>query len=219
MRKIAVLTGDLIGSTESPPGVLEATMARLSAAAGEVAGWTGARSGPENTHFTRYRGDGWQMVVTDPALALRAALFLLARLRAGKGLLDSRIAIGIGAAESLGSAGLSDARGAAFEASGRGLDGIGRQRQLAVAGEGVTALHEVIVDLLEEHARHWTREQAEAAALWLDPANPTLADVAPRLGISPQAVNYRLSGGSVQAIRRALAGWEAGFAEAEGRAR
>lgn len=215
MRKIAVLTGDLIGSTEAPPAVLEATMAQLAEGAEEVAGWTR----PEGTHFTRYRGDGWQMAVAEPALALRAALLLLARLRAGRGLLDSRIAIGIGPAESLGTADLSDARGGAFEASGRGLDGMGRQRQLAVAGQGVTALHEVIVDLLEEHARHWTREQAEAAALWLDPGNPTLADVAPRLGISPQAVNYRLTGGSVQAIRRALAGWEAGFAAAEGRAR
>ncbi len=131
------------------------------------------------------------------------------------GLLDSRIAIGLGPAESLGTADLSDARGAAFEASGRGLDGMGRQRQLAVAGPGVTALHRVIVELLEEHARRWTREQAEAAALWLHPGNPTLADVAPRLGITPQAVNYRLSGGSVQAIRRALAGWEAALAGGE----
>lgn len=207
MQSIAVLTGDLIGSTEAPPAVLEATMARLAEAAAEVGRWQGAPA-----RFLRHRGDGWQMVVTDPALGLRAALFLLARLRAGRGLLDSRIAIGLGPAESLGTADLSDARGAAFEASGRGLDGMGRQRQLAVAGPGVTALHRVIVELLEEHARRWTREQAEAAALWLHPGSPTLADVAPRLGITPQAVNYRLSGGSVQAIRRALAGWEAALA-------
>ena len=47
-----------------------------------------------------------------------------------------------------------------------------------------------------------------AAALYLGPDNPTLADIAPRLGISAQAVNYRLAGAGAPAIRRALAQWE-----------
>ena len=42
-------------------------------------------------------------------------------------------------------------------------------------------------------------------ALYLAPDNPTLTDIAPRLGISPQAVNYRLSGGGATAIRHACA--------------
>ena len=48
----------------------------------------------------------------------------------------------------------------------------------------------------------------ETGPIALHPDNPTLNHMAPVLGISPQAVNYRLSGGSVQAIRRALTGWE-----------
>ena len=40
---------------------------------------------------------------------------------------------------------------------------------------------------------------------------PTLAEIAPPLGISAQAVNYRLSGAGAPAIRRSLRAWEETF--------
>jgi hypothetical protein len=89
-----------------------------------------------------------------------------------------------------------------------------RTRRLTIDGEGVTALHRIIVDLLDERTARWSREQAEAMALHLAPDNPTLTDIAPRLGISPQAVNYRLAGAGGTAIRHALRDWEADFARA-----
>ena len=63
------------------------------------------------------------------------------------------------------------------------------QLRLTIDGEGVTTLHRIVVDLLDERTARWSREQAEAMALHLAPDNPTLTDIAPRLGISPQAVN------------------------------
>jgi hypothetical protein len=206
----AVLTGDLIGSTKAAPASLEHAIDLLADTAGAVAGWLPPG---EDTRFTRYRGDGWQMVVAEPGLALRAVLLLSARLRAADLGLATRAAIGIGAVESLGSGSLADARGPAFEASGRALDHMARTRRLAIEGEGVTALHRIVVDLLDERTERWTRQQAEAMqlALPLHKDEPTLAEIAAPLGISAQAVNYRLSGAGAPAIRRSLRAWEDTF--------
>jgi hypothetical protein len=203
-RTAAILTGDLIGSTEASPAALERAMEVLAHAAGEISSWTRGA----DTRFTRYRGDGWQIHLAEPGLALRAALVLAARLRAADTGLATRAAIGIGPVEGLGTDSLADARGPAFEASGHALDRMRHGRRLAIDGERVTTLHRIIVELLDEWAKHWTAEQAEATALYLHPDNPTLADIAPRLAISPQAVNYRLSGAGGPAIRRALRAWE-----------
>jgi hypothetical protein len=78
----------------------------------------------------------------------------------------------------------------------------------------VAPLHHGIVDLLDERSTRWTRPQAEATALYLHPDDPTLTDIAPLLGISAQAVNYRLAGAGAPAIRRALQAWEQSFAPA-----
>ena len=207
----AVLTGDLIGSTKAAPDALETAMALLAKAGAELSAWTDRR----DAHFTRFRGDGWQIVVADPGLALRAALFLTARLRAADLDLATRIAIGIGEIDSLGKASLADARGSAFEASGRTLDHMGRTRRLAIEGDGITSFHRIILELLDELASRWTRQQAEATALYLHPDNPTLEQIAPQLGISAQAVNYRLSGAGAPAIRRALRAWEDAFAQGQ----
>ncbi len=45
--------------------------------------------------FTRYRGDGWQVYLEDPGIALSSVLYICAGLRA-TGCLESRIALGLG---------------------------------------------------------------------------------------------------------------------------
>jgi hypothetical protein len=179
--RVAVLSGDLIRSSDAQIDALDRTMAELSGATENFNGWN-----RDAVRFTRFRGDGWQMRVADPDLSLRLALYLLARLRSKPDLLGTRISIGIGPESYAGSKDLSDARGKAFELSGRGLDKMGPKRRLVVAGQGLTRLHPVVAELLEQLARKWTVEQAEA-------------------------VNYRLSGGDVQVMRNALAGWEEAF--------
>lgn len=203
-KSVAIITGDLVGSSQAGPDVLDRAMAALEASARVVAGWT---PGGE-ARFTRYRGDGWQTHVARPALALRGAVFLFARLRAADLGLATRAAIGVGEVGSLGTRSLADARGPAFEASGHALDDMGRLRRLTIEGEGITDLHRIVVDLLDERIGRWTRNQAEAVALYLLPGNPTLHDLAPELGITAQAVNYRLTGAGAPAIRRSLATWE-----------
>ena len=170
-------------------------MDALSEAARGAAAWT---PGSE-ARFTRFRGDGWQVHVSAPPLALRTALALVAALRASDAGLATRIAIGIGRVEGLGTDTLADAHGPAFETSGRSLDHMPRTRRLTIEGDGVTPLHRVVVELLDDRTGRLSREQAQALA-------QALLD---RVGLADKAQAYprQLFGGQQQrvAIARALA--------------
>ncbi len=203
----AVLTGDFIGSAETGATALQSSMHEVASIAFEINHWPGNR----DTRFTRSRGDGWQLVLYQPGDCLRAALMLQARLRAVPEAIPTRISIGVGPAESLGTTDLSDASGAAFTASGQGLDQMYRLQRLAIRCGRLTPFLQSLVTLSDEVARRWTREQAEAICLALQPGNPTLAEMAEELAISKQAVNYRLTGASLRALRLALRSWEDGF--------
>ena len=81
MPHAAVLTGDLIASTHADPTVTEHAVADLASAAADIAKWTDA-----DTRFTRFRGDGWQIVLTaQTVLALRAAVYMIARSEGAQG--------------------------------------------------------------------------------------------------------------------------------------
>ncbi|MFM7336567.1 MAG: hypothetical protein ACKO1H_19530, partial [Tabrizicola sp.] len=155
------------------------------------------------------RGDGWQIVLAEPRLSLRAAVVIQGRLIAlGQ---QSRFSIGIGPAETLGSADLSDATGAAFELSGRGLDQMAEPWRIVINGGQVGEEDRIIADLLGERMGRWTTAQAEAAAMHLAAPHRvvTLHEIGASLAISPQAVNDRLRGAGGQTIASALRRWEA----------
>ena len=199
MAQVAVLTGDLIASTAAPDGGA-AALTILADTAEEIAAWTG-----QPTRFTRFRGDGWQMILAQPGLVLRAALLIAARLAAARAT-PTRLAIGLGGIDHPGTADLSDARGAAFSASGRALDHLPRGRRWALAGG--TDWQSALLALAEWQATGWTQEQAQAMALALPPGAPRQADLAARLGITRQAFAARLSGAGLAAWEPALRAFE-----------
>lgn len=200
----AVLTGDLIRSTSSDQSLVEAAMSTLSDAADTIRTWRHIRE----PRFTRFRGDGWHIVLSEPLCAFRAAIFMHSRLRTTNTGMLSRISIGIGGVESLGTNNLSDAHGSAFRISGRGLDTMRRGQLLTVSGDGITPLRRAIILLAAERASRWSTEQAEAVSLDLSGDTSSLADAASKLGISPQAVSARLSSAGFQAMREAIEIWE-----------
>lgn len=201
---IAVLTGDLIASTDQKASVVDAAMGQIKAAADAVARWLFNT----DTRFTRFRGDGWQICLAEPQFCLRAALFVAATLRAGEFRMQTRISIAIGAADSLGTADLSDASGEAFQLSGRQLDTMSRTANIALTGTGIGDRDRIIARQMFERTSRWTPPQAEAMALYLHPDNPTMLDIASQFGITPQAVNYRLGGGGAVNLRTNLQLWE-----------
>jgi len=218
----AVLTGDLVGSTRAGSVRVEHTMQILSRNLPNGIGWGWTA---QDLRFTRFRGDGWQMLLSEPAVALRWSVVLLAALHADRQALGSRIAIGIGPVATIGSHDLSDASGGAFEASGRCLDAMHRDERLFLMGAetcatgtgrngaGVIPAEKAATILINERISRWSVEQAEAAAHFLHPNKPPATEIAVRLGITPQAVSYRLKGAGAKALREALETLESGWIE------
>lgn len=178
----AVLTGDLIGSTEVATAQVEAAMNVLAETAKKIG---------STTFFTRSRGDGWQLFLDDPGHCLWATVFLVANLRTAELGLETRISVGLGSAELRGS-NLSEAWGTAFIASGRGLDEMPKGQMLALEGEGTDAFQRRIFAFVEDRIRRWSREQAESMALTITGEDTlTQSELARLLGVTRQAIAAR----------------------------
>lgn len=205
----AVLTGDLVASTEAGPHSVNGAMAVLSVAATDIAGWgISGQTVVGETHFTRFRGDGWQILVPPALFGLRAALLMYARLAADPGLPATRIAVGLAPVDQVPGPDLSDAHGAAFAVSGRALAQMDRAERLRLAGDGITPCLAAFIRLLDDRITDWTPEQAEAVAHAIAPDAPTQTAIAAALGITPQALSARLAGARWPTIRRILEEWE-----------
>jgi hypothetical protein len=193
----SILSGDIVKSTSLSQAELDGAMTVIHK--------TLQDRHHDSIHFTRYRGDGWQAASARPFDALDNAIAVLANLRVEG--FSSRIAIGIGTVDHLGTIDLSDARGAAFTASGHALDQMQRGQALALAGEGISNEDKAIAALLDERINRWTREQAEAVVKSLSPEKTTDRESAKSLGITPQAMSDRLHGAGFPSIWYALTLW------------
>jgi hypothetical protein len=190
----AVLTGDLIGSTEASPE-------RVEAALGVILRCFGPEFG-----FTRFRGDGWQIYLSNPGLGLHATVKIAAALRVGSDL-QSRIALGLGQADNVNLTNLASASGSAFVASGRALDDMPKNVRFGLEGDGVDPLHQRLIAMIDERMQSWSIEQTQAAALaWSRYQHPSIIEIAETLGISRQAVSARLRSAGFKQVD--LARWD-----------
>lgn len=194
----AALTGDIIRSRKAPPSALNHAFEILRQAAADF----GAQR-KLDLRFTRNRGDGWQVVLTDPIHCFDAIIYLIASLRAGQTGLDTRIAAAIAPVEDLGTRDLADASGDAFFVAGDALDTMPRAQQIVIAG--VSTAQTAIVDLTAQISARWTATQAQAVALALLHPDNTHDDIAATLGITRQAVQNRLAGAGFGAFDKARA--------------
>jgi hypothetical protein len=161
-QNYAVLTGDVVGSSnlddptrEMLPEALKKTSKAARSLFGNVV--------PLDADI--FRGDSWQLVVTDAKLGLRLAMFFRAHLHGNSPNtgLDTRIAIGIGQIKFLPKQ-VSQGDGAAFRESGTALESMPKNRRLVLSiadGEtpaGVTS----VVALIDALSLRWTEKQALA---------------------------------------------------------
>ncbi|MCU0906455.1 MAG: helix-turn-helix domain-containing protein [Rhodobacteraceae bacterium] len=200
----AVLLGDLVGSRRHAADAIDRAMRALADTADRLAPVTGP------ARFTRFRGDGWQLVTSRPEMTLRIGLCLMARLVAD-GSPETRVAIGVGQIDRLPEGDLGAASGSAFLRSGQALDDMPARRRLRLEGLLPTdrGLLDGMLHLTETVAARWSPLQAEAVLLALVPGRARQVELAQSLGISPQAVNQRLLGAGLPAIETALAAFEA----------
>lgn len=191
---IAVLTGDLVQSTSLSKNDVELRMSSVQKAAEQISGW-----GAE-TNFTRQSGDGWQIIVRPPGMALRAALFLRSELKRTGAKRVTRIFIATGPA-TISSSDLNTATDPVFVASGRGLKKMPKRALMGHdAGDGVSAA----VRLADHISQRWTTAQARVMGDALRPLEPSQSDIAKRHGISQQSVQQSLAAAGYSALIDAI---------------
>lgn len=158
----AVLTGDVVGSSkldDATRRLLPDALKKASKAARSLFGNTI----PLDADI--FRGDSWQLVVSDAKLGLRVALFFRAHLRGnspGIGL-DTRISIGIGQIKFLPKQQVSQGDGPAFRESGKMLESMPKSRRLAlsIADSEMPGVVSVVA-LIDVLMVRWTEKQALA---------------------------------------------------------
>jgi len=162
-HRYAVLTGDVIGSSKLNDATrreLPAVLRKVSQAAQSLYG--------ANIPLTVdvFRGDSWQMIVTDATLGLRVAIFFWSYLRShfpNTGL-DTRIAIGIGTIKFVPNGQIRQGDGPAFRESGWGLEAMAKRRRLTLAIANTTSPAEVapVIELIDTLMGRWTEKQSLA---------------------------------------------------------
>lgn len=158
----AVLTGDIVASRTLPPATrrqlpkvmqrCSATIARQFAAAGPVG-------------IDLYRGDGWQLLLQQPAAALRVATLIRATLRMSldRGAADTRVSIGVGGIDFLPGDEVSHGDGPAYRLSGAGLEELDRRcRMLVQIVDRSDPLLAALIATTDALITAWTPSQARA---------------------------------------------------------
>jgi hypothetical protein len=115
----AVVTGDVVQSARLSSQKFKDVQEIIRHASDEVAQFF-----PDRAPFPIevFRGDSWQLLITDPTDALRIGLFLRAYLRANAKHVDTRISIGVGPIDTQPAQTVGEGRGEAFRLSGELLD-------------------------------------------------------------------------------------------------
>jgi hypothetical protein len=160
-------------------------------------------------HFSRHRGDGWQVVLTKPEFTLRAALAFRTKLKALGKAFDSYI--GIAEGNHLGPIpeDLNETMGQTFVDSGFALEQIKNGRTEARMAPSV--LHndiEALLTLFDFILNGWTEKQAEAIYLNLVSKGYFINVRAKELGITRQALEKRLKSAGANHVTDALLIWE-----------
>ena len=205
-KYFAVLTGDIIKSSLLSKNDLDAVRSSLLNTVDVVKGWKrGLVKG--KTEF--FRGDAWQLLLMNPALAMRVGIFLRASLLA-EGKADSRISIGLGKVENISLNRVSLSTGEAFFLSGHGLDSITQHSNMTlVVPKSAQALSDwlpVVGHLCDSLIVQWTQRQAEVVCVAVGPKNLTHEKIAKKLSptVSKQAVTSVLNGANWHFIREAI---------------
>lgn len=212
-----VFTGDLVGSTGLPLHELHRARDIVLDAIRELSRWSDGLVVGEAEFF---RGDSWQLLLREPRLFLRAALYLRATLRSEGRDLDTRIGIGFGTVEKIERNRISLSVGDAFTASGRQLDAmsdaVGLSVQPPFGPNARLGWLDPLAALCSATMNSWSERQADIALRMLEPGNRRQVDIASDLSITKQSVSKTLGAIDFNAILSAIrwieeSEWEAAF--------
>lgn len=165
-RIYAVLTGDLVKSSKLTSDESQEAVQWLRDA---VKKFESLHPQSISGELDTFRHDSWQMLMTQPVLSLRAAIYFRTALKLHsdkKAKYDTRISIGVGEVQAIAEARVSDSRGPAFTISGKNLDTMDRNRLVCEAQDkgstGFAVMGRVAVPLLDCVVSDWTSTEAHA---------------------------------------------------------
>jgi len=163
-RTYAVITGDIVGSSKLAPLPREELYGLMRQGASVMRSWL-RQAMPLDVDV--YGGDHWQVLLTDPAKALAAALFYRAFLLAYGDGIDTRLAVGTGTVDFVPADRVSEGDGEAFRLSGRALNEASDNRRMwfASAGQRERWRWDMVFDLIDSIiAQDWTPKRALAVS-------------------------------------------------------
>ncbi len=207
----AVLTGDVVASSQYEPSELMKIMERLRQGSED---FSAAFPGVVCGKLAVFSGDGWQMLLTDWRKALRAAAFMRAVVKADEKLkVDTRIAIGLGRVDqaTLNLDKISELTGEAFERSGRALKEMKKPFLMTWAMPGEESETEALPDrllagsfqLLNEMISRWKPGQAQSVRLAL--LGKQQEQIAKELQVSQPVVSKSLNNAGWRGVEGFLA--------------
>lgn len=192
-----VITGDIIGSTKISP---ENWLPTLKAALGD---W-----GKEPADWELYRGDSFQLRLSNPMQAMEAAVYLKAAIKTVSGL-DVRLGIGLGEI-AYTSKKITESNGTAFIHSGEVFEQLSKMNQeMAIKSPWHQLDREtnLTLKLALIPMNQWTVSAAIAVCEVLKNPALTQKELGAKLGITQHAVSARLSRAHLEAIHE----WTAYF--------
>ncbi len=207
MDKVAVITGDIIGSTALRKGKQKDQFPLLvKECLNEV---KKSEKKAIQQPFEMFRGDSFQGIVTDVKRSMIVALKIKAGLimRSGelnRGKLDARISIGIGRINYQAKA-VKESDGVAFHLSGKQLDEMKiKNNTLSIISDNDKANQhlEVLSVLVGLVTKRWTAQQAEVMYYLLN--NKTQSTIAELLKVKQPSVFQRAFLGHKNELLKAL---------------
>ncbi len=194
---VAVLTGDVVGSTQLNESQLDKLLAELTAQLNAI-----AAHHPHST-FELMRGDAFQLLVMDYQHAAHYALLIRMALKAHR--FDCRISIGCGALnrrrETLGTS-----SGEAFLLSGRGLDRMKNERLKIASSVADFSYHfDLLTEFLDHQVTQMTDRQSAIGYLKLCYPHWRQSDIADKLAVNRVSVTRSLKAARFDLIERYLA--------------
>ena len=200
MSWIAVITGDIVNSTEIlNSGHREKLLNVLHKTVEDI---------NENKEFGKikieiYRGDSFQITTMNPGTILYLAIFIRAALitnTEGRILWDARLGLGVGEAEFITDT-ITESDGEAFRLSGQAFDSLGKNSRMMIEtpNEDFNEELKVSTAFADDIICNWTIAQASVIYPFILRKKKQV-ELAEMLGKTPQAVNKLLITGKVHLI-------------------
>ncbi|NLX99038.1 MAG: hypothetical protein GXY83_23085 [Rhodopirellula sp.] len=160
-RIYAVISGDVIGSSKLSPSKRAELPDIMKQASNELRTFL-AGSIPLSVDI--FSGDSWQLLVSEPGEALKAALFYRSSIIvATEKMIDTRLVIAVGKVDFVPGERASEGDGEAFRLSGRSLKEASKQQMRFVAEQCADCdLWDATFGLIDVVVRRWSAKQTQA---------------------------------------------------------